>query len=87
MRIVMHFNHQNFVFVLEDNVAARDLWNLLPLELTFSDYVGKEKIATLSQRLSPQESSNYDPQIGDFSIFLRGIMLAYSMPNNLHIPD
>lgn len=54
---------------MEDNAAARDLWNLLPLELRFSDYVGKEKIASLPKKLSGQESGDYDPQSGDFFYF------------------
>lgn len=69
MRIQMQFENQNFVLVLADNAAARDLWNLLPLELRFSDYVGKEKIASLPKKLSGQESDDYDPQSGDFFYF------------------
>lgn len=69
MRIQMQFENQSFVFVLVDNSAARDLWNLLPMELRFSDYVGKEKIASLPKKLSAQESNDYDPQSGDFFYF------------------
>lgn len=69
MRVQMQFENQTFVFVLADNAAARDLWNLLPMELRFSDYVGKEKIASLPKKLSAQESGDYDPQSGDFFYF------------------
>ena len=69
MRLQMQIENQEFVFVMEDNAAARDLWNLLPLELRFSDYVGKEKIASLPKKLSGQESGDYDPQSGDFFYF------------------
>lgn len=69
MRVQMQFENQNFVFVLAENAAAQDLWNLLPLELRFSDYVGKEKIAPLPKKLSAQESGDYDPQSGDFFYF------------------
>ena len=69
MRVQMQFENQNFVVVLVDNAAARDLWNLLPMELRFSDYVGKEKIASLPKKLSAQESGDYDPQSGDFFYF------------------
>ncbi|MDE6978389.1 MAG: hypothetical protein K2O85_02330 [Helicobacter sp.] len=69
MRIQMQFDNQHFVFVLADNPSARDLWNLLPLELRFSDYVGKEKIASLPHKLNTRESSDYDPQSGDFFYF------------------
>ena len=69
MRVQMRFDNHDFIFVLAENAAARDLWNLLPLELRFSDYVGKEKVASLPQKLSAQESGDYDPQIGDFFYF------------------
>ncbi len=69
MRVQMRFDNHDFIFVLAENAAARDLWNLLPLELRFSDYVGKEKIASLPQKLRAQESSDYDPQSGDFFYF------------------
>ena len=54
---------------LENNAAARDFYALLPLRLSFSDYVGKEKIAKLDKSLSPQERGEYDPQSGDFFYF------------------
>ncbi|MDE7216689.1 MAG: hypothetical protein K2N20_01175 [Helicobacter sp.] len=69
MRLQMRFDNHDFIFVLAENAAARDLWNLLPLELRFSDYVGKEKVASLPQKLSAQESGDYDPQSGDFFYF------------------
>ena len=69
MRVQMRFDNHDFIFVLAENAAARDLWNLLPLELRFSDYVGKEKVASLPQKLSAQESGDYDPQSGDFFYF------------------
>ena len=69
MRVQMRFDNHDFIFVLAENAAARDLWNLLPLELRFSDYVGKEKIASLPKKLSAQESGDYDPQSGDFFYF------------------
>lgn len=69
MRLQLQFENHHFVFALKDNAAARDLWNLLPLELQFSDYVGKEKVATLPQKLSAQENEDYHPQVGDFFYF------------------
>lgn len=69
MRVQMRFDNHDFIFILTENAAARDLWNLLPLELRFSDYVGKEKVASLPQKLSAQESGDYDPQSGDFFYF------------------
>lgn len=65
----MQFSEKSFVLTLENNAAARDFYALLPLSLSFSDYVGKEKIARLDKSLSTQESGEYDPQIGDFFYF------------------
>lgn len=69
MQIQMHFEDKSFVLSLENNAAARDFYALLPLTLSFSDYVGKEKIARLDKSLSTQESGEYDPQSGDFFYF------------------
>lgn len=69
MQIQMQFQGKRFVLTLENNAAARDFYALLPLSLSFSDYVGKEKIARLDKSLSTQESGEYDPQIGDFFYF------------------
>ncbi len=56
MQIQMQFSEKSFVLTLENNAAARDFYALLPLSLSFSDYVGKEKIARLDKSLSTQES-------------------------------
>ena len=69
MQIQMQFQGKSFVLTLENNAAARDFYALLPLALSFSDYVGKEKIARLDKSLSTQESGEYDPQSGDFFYF------------------
>lgn len=55
---------------LENNSATRDFYALLPLRLTFSDYVGKEKISPkLPKRLNTSGLSGYTPQIGDLFYF------------------
>lgn len=69
MQIQMQFSGKSFVLTLENNAAARDFYALLPLSLSFSDYVGKEKIARLDKSLSAQESGEYNPQSGDFFYF------------------
>ena len=69
MQIQMQFQGKSFVLTLENNAAARDFYALLPLRLSFSDYVGKEKIAKLDKSLSTQERGEYDPQSGDFFYF------------------
>lgn len=69
MQIQIQFSGKSFVLTLENNAAARDFYALLPLSLSFSDYVGKEKIARLDKSLSTQESGEYNPQSGDFFYF------------------
>lgn len=69
MQIQMQFSGKSFVLTLENNATARDFYALLPLTLSFSDYVGKEKIARLEKSLNAQEIEEYDPQSGDFFYF------------------
>ena len=55
---------------LEDNPATHDFYALLPLQLEFSDYVGKEKISpALPKRLNTQGLNGYNPQVGDLFYF------------------
>lgn len=84
MQIQMQFQGKSFVLTLENNAAARDFYALLPLRLSFSDYVGKEKIAKLDKSLSPQERGEYDPQSGDFFYFALGVMSESFMPSSPH---
>lgn len=69
MQIQMQFQGKSFVLALENNATARDFYALLPLTLSFSDYVGKEKIARLEKSLNAQENGEYNPQSGDFFYF------------------
>ncbi|WP_273212020.1 cyclophilin-like fold protein [Helicobacter rodentium] len=69
MQIQMQFQGKSFVLSLENNAIAKDFYALLPLALSFSDYVGKEKIARLEKSLNAQESGEYNPQSGDFFYF------------------
>ena len=54
---------------LEENVASKEFIKQLPLELEFSDYANKEKVAHLPCNLSVKNTPNYNPQIGDFFYF------------------
>lgn len=69
MEIKFSFDGNAFLIVLDDNVAAREFYAMLPLEFEMSDYVGKEKIAHLDKRLSLENMQGYEPQIGDFFYF------------------
>lgn len=62
-------NKQILHITLEDNSASKDFIAQLPLELEFSDYANKEKIAHLPKALSVKNTPGYEPQIGDFFYF------------------
>ncbi|EHO6398874.1 hypothetical protein KL011_001929, partial [Campylobacter coli] len=47
MQIKLLFNGKELLVNLEQNEASRQFYNALPLELEFSDFIGKEKIAHL----------------------------------------
>lgn len=58
------------IIELEDNPATRDFYAQLPLNLEFSDYVGKEKISNaLPKPLNTNGLNGYDPQVGDLFYF------------------
>ena len=55
---------------LYDTPAANDLWGSLPLELSFEDYNGTEKIAYLPSSLTTQgEPDSFDPSPGDLCYY------------------
>ncbi|EKH2682345.1 hypothetical protein O7A81_001719, partial [Campylobacter coli] len=61
----------------------RQFYNTLPLELEFSDFIGKEKIAHLPKALNAKGSSAYKPQIGDFFYYVPwgNIGIFYELQN------
>lgn len=73
MMIEMSFGDEaqvRTIIELEDNPATRDFYAQLPLNLEFSDYVGKEKISNaLPKPLNTNGLNGYDPQIGDLFYF------------------
>lgn len=55
---------------LFDSPAANDLYSILPLELTFEDYNGIEKIGYLPRELNTDgEPNEFDPTIGDLALY------------------
>ncbi len=58
------------IAVLDDTPAARDFLSMLPLELTFKDYNGTEKISYLPRKLATQGSpSSCTPEVGAFTYY------------------
>ena len=61
----------DLVVQLEDHPAAQAFYEMLPLELNFSDYNRTEKIAYLEEDL-PTEGApdNCDPEVGDLCYYI-----------------
>lgn len=69
-KITMAVDGQNISIVLHDTPAANALYDMLPLELTFEDYNGIEKISYLPEQLPTDgEPSGCDPEVGDFCLY------------------
>ncbi len=70
MRIRLTFADQDFTATLEDNAAARELFAMLPLDLTIDDYSTNEKIAYLPRKLSDDGSARFESEaIGDLCYY------------------
>ncbi|CAM2844413.1 cyclophilin-like fold protein [Helicobacter burdigaliensis] len=83
MRIKLFFNNKELLVNLEDNEASRGFYNMLPMELDFSDFMKKEKIAHLPKALKVKGSSAYKPQIGDLFYYVPwgNIGIFYALQN------
>ena len=57
------------VIVLYDNPVSRDFASLLPLSMSFRDYVGEEKIADLPRKLTTQTGLSGGEVKGDFAYY------------------
>ena len=69
-RIKLTVNGNEIFVNLDDNQAAREFLEMLPLTLTFEDFNSTEKIATLPNELSTEGlPSGYTPEVGDFSYY------------------
>ncbi|MBS3652279.1 MFS transporter [Pseudaminobacter sp. 19-2017] len=70
MRLRFTFADQDFTATLEDNPSARDLFSMLPLDLTISDYSTNEKIAYLPRKLTEEGSGRFGEEtVGDLCYF------------------
>lgn len=81
MRVKVDFGKAGEAIVLlDDNDAARNFYAMLPLELSFEDFNGTEKIATLPEKLSFGSSpTSCDPEKGSFTYYIpwRNIAVFY----------
>lgn len=69
-KIRLSFNGKEMIVTMEENGAANDFMSMLPLDLTFEDYVAKEKISMLPRRLSSQDNpAGTAAESGDLTYF------------------
>lgn len=69
-KVKMTIDGQEIFITLYDTTAANALYDMLPLDLSFEDYNGVEKISYLSQTLpTTGEPDGYDPDIGDLCLY------------------
>lgn len=69
-KLRMIVDGQEIAITLYNTPAANALYDLLPLELTFEDFNGIEKISYLSEELSTDgESDGCDPDVGDLCLY------------------
>ena len=61
---------QEISITLYDTPAANALYDMLPLDLTFEDFNGVEKISYLSDELPTEgEPDGCNPNVGDFCLY------------------
>ena len=68
-RIKLTVNEQPIIVRLYDNPTSNDLLTMLPLTLTFKDYLGTEKISYLPRKLSTQGTDADNSKADDFTYF------------------
>lgn len=70
MRLRFTFADQDFTATLKDNPSARDLFSMLPLDLTIDDYSTNEKIAYLPRKLTEEGGSRFENEaVGDLCYY------------------
>ncbi|MBA8822666.1 hypothetical protein FHW00_005040 [Ochrobactrum sp. P6BSIII] len=70
MRLRLTFADQDFTATLEDSPLARELFAMLPLDLTIEDYSTNEKIAYLSRKLTEEGSNRFSNEaVGDLCYY------------------
>ena len=69
-RLKMTVNGQEVSIILYDTPTANALYEVLPMELNFSDYNGTEKIAYPPDTLPTEgEPDGCDPDVGDLCLY------------------
>lgn len=69
-KVKLTIDGQEFDVTLYDAPAANALYDMLPLELTFEDFNGIEKIAYVDNELPTEgEPDEFDPDVGDLCLY------------------
>lgn len=69
-KVKLTIDGQEFDVTLYDTPAANALYDMLPLELTFEDFNGIEKIAYMDNELPTDgEPDEFDPDVGDLCLY------------------
>ena len=69
-KLKMTVNGKEVAITIYDTHAANALYDMLPLDLTFEDFNGIEKISYLSQGLPTEgEPDGCDPDVGDLCLY------------------
>ena len=69
-KLTLTTNGQKISITLYDTPAANALYDMLPLELTFEDFNGVEKISYLTEKLPTEgEPDGCDPDEGDLCLY------------------
>lgn len=69
-KVKLTIDGQEFDVTLYDTPAANALYDMLPLELTFEDFNGIEKIAYMDNELPTEgEPDEFDPDVGDLCLY------------------
>ena len=78
MKIELTFNGHGMIARLHDNPTARELYAMLPLELSIDSYGNNEKIAYLPRKLTEEESGPFGNEApGDIGYFAPWGNLAF----------
>lgn len=69
-KVKVTIDGQEFDATLYDTPTANALYDMLPLELTFEDFNGIEKIAYMENELPTEgEPDEFDPDVGDLCLY------------------
>ena len=70
MQVIIASEYGDILIELVENPATRQFVAMLPLELEWRDFTGKEKITYLPSKLQVTKDSSYIPQVGDFFCYV-----------------